>query len=187
MEARPKGGRPGGGVHGNQDRYQRALAERGVKDVEVVLINDIADAKTVAHLLKYDSVHRTFRADVSASGDFIAVAGGEIEVTKIKDPKDLPWKARGVEIVLECTGLFADAEKASAHLAAGARKVLISAPAKGAGVKTIVLGVNSHEYNPSEHHSLSNGSCTTNRLAPVAKVLLDSFGIVSGLMTTTHA
>ncbi len=165
----------------------RALAERNIKDIEVVLVNDIADAKTLAHLLKYDSVHRTFTQEVSATDTTMTVAGREIKVTKIKDPKELPWKAEGVDVVLECTGLFVDAAKASAHLEAGARKVLISAPAKGEGVKTIVLGVNHDEYDPSKHHILSNGSCTTNCLAPVAKVLLDNFGIVQGMMTTTHA
>ena len=165
----------------------RALAERNIKDIEVVLVNDIADAKTLAHLLKYDSVHRTFKQEVSATDTTMTVAGREIKVTKIKDPKELPWKAEGVDVVLECTGLFVDAAKASAHLEAGARKVLISAPAKGEGVKTIVLGVNHDEYDPSKHHILSNGSCTTNCLAPVAKVLLDNFGIVQGMMTTTHA
>ncbi len=165
----------------------RALAERNIKDIEVVLVNDIADAKTLAHLLKYDSVHRTFKHEVSATDTTMTVAGREIKVTKIKDPKELPWKAEGVDVVLECTGLFVDAAKASAHLEAGARKVLISAPAKGEGVKTIVLGVNHDEYDPSKHHILSNGSCTTNCLAPIAKVLLDNFGIVQGMMTTTHA
>jgi len=165
----------------------RALAERNIKDIEVVLVNDIADAKTLAHLLKYDSVHRTFKQEVSATDTTMTVAGREIKVTKIKDPKELPWKAEGVDVVLECTGLFVDAAKASAHLEAGARKVLISAPAKGEGVKTIVLGVNHDEYDPSKHHILSNGSCTTNCLAPIAKVLLDNFGIVQGMMTTTHA
>jgi len=165
----------------------RALAERNIKDIEVVLVNDIADAKTLAHLLKYDSIHRTFKYDVSATDTSMSVAGQNIKVTKIKEPKELPWKAEGVDIVLECTGLFVDAAKASAHLEAGARKVLISAPAKGEGVKTLVLGVNQNEYEPSKHHILSNGSCTTNCLAPIAKVMLDNFGIVAGMMTTTHA
>lgn len=165
----------------------RALAERNIKDIEVVLVNDIADAKTLEHLLKYDSIHRTFKHDVSATDTSMTVAGQNIKVTKIKEPKELPWKAEGVDIVLECTGLFVDAAKASAHLEAGARKVLISAPAKGEGVKTLVLGVNQNEYDPAKHHILSNGSCTTNCLAPIAKVMLDNFGIVSGMMTTTHA
>jgi glyceraldehyde 3-phosphate dehydrogenase len=165
----------------------RALAERNIKDIEVVLINDIADAKTLAHLLKYDSIHRIFKADVSATEDAMMVNGKTIKVTKIKEPKDLPWKAEGVDIVLECTGLFVDAAKAGAHIEAGARKVLISAPAKGDGVKTIVLGVNDNEYDPAKHNILSNGSCTTNCLAPIAKVMLDTFGIQFGLMTTTHA
>ena len=165
----------------------RALAERNIKDIEVVLVNDIADAKTLAHLLKYDSVHRTFKSEVSATDTSMVVGGHNIKVTKIKEPKELPWKAEGVDIVLECTGLFVDAAKASAHLEAGARKVLISAPAKGEGVKTLVLGVNHDEYDPAKHHILSNGSCTTNCLAPIAKVMLDNFGIVLGMMTTTHA
>ncbi len=165
----------------------RALVERNVKDLEVVLVNDIADAKTLAHLLKYDSIHRTFKADVSATEGSMNVAGRNIKVTKIKEPRELPWKAEGVDIVLECTGLFVDADKAKAHIDAGARKVLISAPAKGEGVKTLVMGVNDREYDPAKHHILSNGSCTTNCLAPISKVLLDTFGIISGMMTTTHA
>jgi glyceraldehyde 3-phosphate dehydrogenase len=164
----------------------RALAERNIKDVEVVLVNDIADAKTLAHLLKYDSIHRTFKADVRADETSMTVNGKTMKVTKIKEPKDLPWKAEGVDIVLECTGLFVDSAKASAHLEAGAKKVLISAPGKG-DVKTLVLGVNDHEYDATKHHIVSNGSCTTNCLAPIAKVMLDTFGIVSGMMTTTHA
>jgi glyceraldehyde 3-phosphate dehydrogenase len=165
----------------------RALVERGVKDIEVALINDITDAGTLAHLLKYDTAHRVFKHEVSADAGTMTVAGRKIKVTAIKDPKELPWKAEGVDVVLECTGLFVSGDKAGWHIGAGAKKVLISAPAKGDDVKTIVIGVNDKDYDASKHHILSNGSCTTNCLAPVAKVLLESFGIVQGLMTTTHA
>ena len=165
----------------------RGLVERNIHGLEVVAINDLTDPKTLAHLFKYDSVHRTFRAgDVATSETGIVVAGREIAVTQVKDPKDLPWSKLGVDIVLECTGLFTDREKAAAHLHAGAKKVLVSAPAKGAD-KTLVMGVNHDEYDPSKHHVISNGSCTTNCLAPLAKVLLDSFGIEHGLMTTVHS
>jgi len=165
----------------------RALVERKVTDLEVVAINDLTDPKTLAHLLKYDSIHGTFRdAEVSSTDRGLVVGGREILVTAVKDPKELPWKANGVDVALECTGLFTDKEKASAHVAAGAQKVIISAPAKNHD-KTIVLGVNHDEYDPAKHHILSNGSCTTNCLAPVAKVILDSFGVEYGLMTTIHS
>jgi glyceraldehyde 3-phosphate dehydrogenase len=165
----------------------RALVERKVTDLEVVAINDLTDPKTLAHLLKYDSIHGTFRdAEVSATDKGLVVGGREIVVTAVKDPKELPWKAHGVAVALECTGLFTDKEKASAHVTAGARKVIISAPAKNHD-KTLVLGVNHDEYDPSKHHILSNGSCTTNCLAPVAKVILDAFGVEHGLMTTVHS
>ncbi|HEU4405148.1 MAG TPA: type I glyceraldehyde-3-phosphate dehydrogenase [Polyangiaceae bacterium] len=165
----------------------RALVERNVQDLEVVAINDLTDAKTLAHLLKYDSIHGVFdRAEVKATDKGLSVAGREIVVTAVKDPKELPWKAHGVDVAFECTGLFTDKEKASAHLAAGAKKVVISAPAKNHD-KTLVLGVNHDEYDHDRHHVLSNGSCTTNCLAPVAKVLLDSFGVEQGLMTTVHS
>ena len=164
----------------------RALAERKVSDLEVVAINDLTDPKTLAHLLKYDSIHREFRAaEVSAGADSLSVGGKSIKVTAIKDPAELPWKALGVDIVLECTGLFTDKAKAGAHLAAGAKKVIISAPAKNHDA-TIVMGVNEDVLDPS-HTVISCGSCTTNCLAPVAKVLLDEFGIEYGLMTTVHA
>jgi glyceraldehyde 3-phosphate dehydrogenase len=166
----------------------RALVERGITDVEIVAINDLTDAKTLAHLLKYDSVHREFTAGGAITHDekSISVGGKRIEVLALKNPAELPWKALGVDIVLECTGLFTDKDKAAGHLTAGAKKVLISAPAKGPDL-TVVIGVNDHLYDPAAHHVLSNGSCTTNCLAPMAKVMLDNFGIVRGLMTTIHS
>src|SRR5689334_21112391 len=165
----------------------RALVERKINDVEVVAINDLTDPRTLAHLLKYDSVHRTFRAaEISAKEGAISVGGKDIKVLAVKDPKDLPWKALGVDIALECTGLFTDKEKAAAHMDAGAKKVIISAPAKGQDA-TLVLGVNDGIYDAKKHHIVSNGSCTTNCLAPIAKVMLDNFGIKRGLMTTIHS
>jgi glyceraldehyde 3-phosphate dehydrogenase len=165
----------------------RALVERNLgNNLEVVAINDLTDPKTLAHLLRYDSVHGVFGADVKASEGAMTVAGRTIEVTALKDPKELPWKRLGVDVVFECTGLFTDRAKAAAHLEAGASKVLISAPAKNHD-KTIVMGVNHDEYEPASHHVLSNGSCTTTCLAPVAKVLHEAFGIEHGLMTTIHS
>jgi glyceraldehyde 3-phosphate dehydrogenase len=165
----------------------RALYQRGVKDIEVVGINDLTDTKTLAHLLKYDSIHRGFTAaTVGHTEKSIVVGGKDIAITAIKDPKELPWKAQGVDIVLECTGLFTDKEKAAAHLSAGAKKVLISAPAKNHDI-TIVMGVNHEQYDAGKHSIISNGSCTTNCLAPIAKVLQDNFGIVQGLMNTVHS
>ncbi len=166
----------------------RALVERGITDVEIVAINDLTDAKTLAHLLKYDSVHREFKAGGAITHDetSITVGGKRIAVLALKNPAELPWKALGVDIVLECTGLFTDKDKAAGHITAGAKKVLISAPAKGQDL-TVVMGVNDHLYDPAAHHVLSNGSCTTNCLAPMAKVMLDNFGIVRGLMTTIHS
>ncbi|MBM4361618.1 MAG: type I glyceraldehyde-3-phosphate dehydrogenase [Deltaproteobacteria bacterium] len=165
----------------------RSLHERKVTDVEVVAINDLTDTKTLAHLLKYDSVHRTFRAATVGRNDQGLVVGGkDVQVTAIRDPKELPWKSLGVDIVLECTGLFTERAKAEGHLTAGARKVIISAPAKNQDL-TVVMGVNHDQYDPAKHHILSNASCTTNCLAPVAKVLLDRFGVERGLMTTVHA
>ncbi|RYE79208.1 MAG: type I glyceraldehyde-3-phosphate dehydrogenase [Myxococcales bacterium] len=165
----------------------RALVERNLgSNLEVVAINDLTDPKTLAHLLRYDSVHGIFGADVKATERGMTVAGKAIEVTALKDPKELPWKALGVDIVLECTGLFTERDKAKAHLDAGAKKVIISAPAKNHD-KTIVLGVNEGDYDAAQHHVLSNGSCTTNCLAPLAKVLHDAFGIEHGLMTTVHS
>lgn len=155
-------------------------------DIDFIAVNDISDAKTLAHLLKYDSVHRILEEEVESSDDLIEVAGREIRVLKIKDPADLPWKDLGVEIVIESTGLFVDRNNASKHLSSGAKKVVIAAPAKGEDI-TIVMGVNEKDYLDSEHHIISNASCTTNCLAPVAKVLHDTFGIEKGVMTTIHS
>lgn len=160
-------------------------AARGT-DMEVVGINDITDAKTLAHLLKYDSIHGRYPDQVSVDGDKIIINGKKIPVTAEKDPAKLPWKALGAEVILECTGKFTTKEDASKHLTAGARKVLISAPAKGHD-GTFIWGVNSQDYDKSKHHIVSIGSCTTNCLAPMAKVLLDNFGIVKGFMTTIHS
>jgi len=156
------------------------------KDLDIVAVNDITDAKTLAHLLKYDSVHGVFDAEIKAKEDAIIVNGKEIKITSIKDPASLPWKDLGVQIVVEGTGLFRDKEKASKHLQAGAKKVIITAPAKGPDV-TIVMGVNQGDYDPEKHHIISNASCTTNCLAPVAKVLMEQCGIEKGLMTTIHS
>ncbi|MBL7180846.1 MAG: type I glyceraldehyde-3-phosphate dehydrogenase [Pseudomonadota bacterium] len=155
-------------------------------DVEVVAVNDLTDSNTMAHLLVYDSVHGKLNRKVVAKDNAIEVDGKSIAITSIKDPASLPWKDLGVDIVAECTGLFRDHGNASKHLAAGARKVIISAPAQEPDV-TIVMGVNSNQYDPRNHHIISNASCTTNCLAPVAKVLLENFGLKSGLMTTIHA
>ena len=156
------------------------------KDLEFVAVNDITDAKTLAHLLKYDSILGNLPDEVRAEGDTIHVAGRAIKVLALKDPAQLPWKDLKVEYVIESTGLFTDADKAKAHITAGARKVIISAPAKGEDL-TIVLGVNHDKYDPRKHVVVSNASCTTNCLAPVAKVLHDTFGIVKGQMTTIHS
>lgn len=155
-------------------------------DVEVVAINDLTDARTLAHLLKYDSVHGKFNADVYADGDELVVDGDRIKVYADPNPEELPWKDLDVDVVLEATGRFRDREGASKHLKAGAKRVVISAPAKEPDI-TIVMGVNHREYDPEKHRIVSNASCTTNCLAPVAKVLLDEFGIVSGFLTTVHA
>ncbi len=164
----------------------RAIHENKIDDLEIVAINDLTDTRTLAHLLKYDSVHRTFKAaSVGHSDQGLTVGGKDIAVTAIKDPKELPWKSHGVDIVLECTGLFTDKNKAIGHIEAGAKKVLISAPAKNHDL-TVVMGVNSDQYDGSQQ-VISNGSCTTNCLAPVAKVLLDNFGVEHGLMTTIHS
>jgi glyceraldehyde 3-phosphate dehydrogenase (phosphorylating) len=160
-----------------------ALHER---ELEFVAVNDITDAPTLAHLLKYDSILGNLADDVKAEGDTIHVAGRSVKVLAMRDPGQLPWKALGVEYVIESTGLFTDAEKAKAHLAAGAKKVIISAPAKNEDI-TIVMGVNHEKYDARKHTVVSNASCTTNCLGPVAKVLNDSFGIVKGQMTTVHS
>jgi glyceraldehyde 3-phosphate dehydrogenase (phosphorylating) len=154
--------------------------------IEFVAINDLTDPSTLAHLLKYDSAHGILDADVSSTEHSLIVNGKEIEIYTEREPGKLPWGDLGIETVMECTGLFRDKEKATGHLEAGAKKVIISAPAKGPDV-TVVMGVNHHEYDPQKHHIVSNASCTTNCLAPPCKVLLDNFGIEKGLMTTTHA
>jgi glyceraldehyde 3-phosphate dehydrogenase len=158
----------------------------GVEGIEIVAINDITDTKTLAHLLKYDSVHGIYDADIKATEDSIIVNGKEIKVTAIKDPAQLPWKDLNVDIVIESTGLFTKREDAQKHLEAGAKKVIISAPAKNPDI-TIVLGVNQEAYDPANHNIISNASCTTNALAPVVKVLQKEFGIKYGYMVTTHA
>ena len=155
-------------------------------DIEIVAINDLTDAKTLAHLLKYDSVHGILDAEVKAGENCIYVNGKEIKVLAERNPADLPWGELGVEIVVESTGIFTQRDKAAAHLAAGAKKVIISAPAKEEDI-TIVMGVNHDKYDAANHHVISNASCTTNCLAPFAKVLNDNFGIKRGLMTTVHA
>ena len=155
-------------------------------DIEFVAVNDLTDPPTLAHLLKYDSVHGILSADISHTDHSLIVNGKEIEIYTEKEPARLPWNDIGVETVFECTGLFRERDKAADHLEAGARKVIISAPAKGPDI-TVVMGVNHHEYDPERHHIVSNASCTTNCLAPPCKVLLDHFGIEKGLMTTTHS
>lgn len=161
-------------------------ASLGSKDIEFVAINDLTDARTLAHLLKYDSVHGILDATVEGKDDAIIVDGRKIKVLAKKDPGELPWKDMGVQVVVESTGYFTDKATASKHISAGAKKVIISAPAKDPDI-TIVMGVNEKDYDPKKHHIMSNASCTTNCLAPVAKVLMDSFGIERGLMSTTHA
>ncbi|MBU5613666.1 type I glyceraldehyde-3-phosphate dehydrogenase [Geomonas azotofigens] len=162
----------------------RAAAQS--QDFEFVAINDLTDAKTLAHLLKYDSVHGKFPGEVSVDGDQLIVNGKAIKVLAVRNPSELPWKDLKVDIVLESTGLFTARDKAAQHLTAGAKKVIISAPATDPDL-TVVLGVNDKEYDKSKHHIVSNASCTTNCLAPVAKVLQDSFGIEKGLVTTVHS
>jgi glyceraldehyde 3-phosphate dehydrogenase (phosphorylating) len=164
----------------------RAALKYGNKDLEFVAVNDLADSKMLAHLLKYDSVHGIIEEDVKAVEGGISVAGKTVKVLSERDPSKLPWKELGVQVVLECTGIFTTADKASAHIKAGAKHVIVSAPAKGDGVTTIVMGVNDSVLNES-CDILSNASCTTNCLAPVAKVLNDTFGIKRGLVTTIHA
>ncbi|PYM37246.1 MAG: type I glyceraldehyde-3-phosphate dehydrogenase [Candidatus Rokuibacteriota bacterium] len=161
-------------------------AALGSPEIEVVGVNDLATAKTLAHLLKYDSVHGTLGAEVVAKGEAIFVNGREIRVCSVKDPAALPWKELGVEVVVESTGLFRDTATASKHLQAGAKKVVISAPAKDPDV-TLVLGVNEHTYDPARHRIISNASCTTNCLATTAKVLDDAFGIRRGFASTVHS
>jgi glyceraldehyde 3-phosphate dehydrogenase len=163
----------------------RAIVESGRKDIEVVAINDLGPVETNAHLLRFDSVHGRFPADVAVDGEFLVINGQKIRVTAIKDPATLPHKELGVDIALECTGIFTSKEKASAHLQAGAKRVIVSAPADGADL-TVVYGVN-HDKLTKDHVVISNASCTTNCLAPVAKVLHDTVGIEKGFMTTIHS
>ncbi len=165
--------------------FFRAAKKLGA-DLDFVAVNDITDAATLAHLLKYDSVLGTYPGEVRASDNGVTVDGDELRVLAERDPANLPWKELGAEIVVESTGLFTDREKAAKHLEAGAQKVVISAPAKGEDL-TVVLGVNDDMYDPATHHVISNASCTTNCVAPMAKVLDDAFGIEQGFMTTIHA
>ncbi len=166
-----------------RNAFRAALGDR---ELDFVAVNDITDAKTLAHLLKYDSIHGALKADVQAKDDAIVVNGHEVKVSAQRDPAALPWKDLGVEVVVESTGRFTDRAGASKHLQAGAKKVIISAPAKDPDI-TIVLGVNEKTYDPVQHAIISNASCTTNCLAPVAKVVMENFGIRHGLMTTIHS
>jgi len=163
----------------------RAIVEADRKDIEVIAVNDLAPVETNAHLLRYDSVHGRFPGEVTVNGDTISVGNGAIKVTAIKDPTTLPWKELDIDVALECTGIFTSKEKASAHLKAGAKRVLVSAPADGVDL-TVVYGVN-HDKLSKAHTVVSNASCTTNCLAPVAKVLNDAVGIDKGFMTTVHS
>jgi glyceraldehyde 3-phosphate dehydrogenase len=164
----------------------RAAKVMKASELEFVAVNDLTDTKTLAHLLKYDSVHGRFPGDVSAQGDGLGVDGKTVRVLSEKDPAKLPWKDLGVDVVLESTGRFTDRDQAALHLSAGARKVIISAPAKKEDI-TIVYGVNHEAYDPGKHHVISNASCTTNCLVPVVRVILDRFGFVNGFMTTVHS
>ena len=164
----------------------KALLERYPREIEVVAVNDLTDTKTNAHLLKYDSTYGRFPGEVEATADTLIVNGHKITVFSQRDPALIPWGDMGVELVIESTGLFTDADKAAAHIRGGAKKVIISAPAKGEDL-TIVLGVNDFMYDPAKHNIISNASCTTNCLAPAAKVINDTFGIEKGLMNTIHS
>src|SRR6188768_3086150 len=154
--------------------------------IDIVAVNDLTTTETLAHLLKYDSILGNLKADISAKGDRITVDGDEFQVLSLKDPAQLPWKDLGVEVVFESTGIFTDRDGAAKHLAAGAKKVIITAPAKKPDI-TLVLGVNDEQYDAARHHIISNASCTTNCLAPLAKVIHDNFTIIEGLMTTVHS
>ncbi|MCT7352856.1 type I glyceraldehyde-3-phosphate dehydrogenase [Streptomyces sp. 15-116A] len=165
--------------------YFRALLEQGA-DIEIVAVNDLGDTATTAHLLKYDTILGRLKQEVSHTADTITVDGKTIKVLSERNPADIPWGELGVDIVIESTGIFTKKEDAAKHLAGGAKKVLISAPAKDEDI-TIVMGVNQDKYDPANHHVISNASCTTNCVAPMAKVLDENFGIVKGLMTTVHA
>jgi len=163
----------------------RAIAAADT-DVEVVAVNDLTDPGTLAHLLRYDSVHGRYRGSVTLKGDQMVVDGAPIKVLAERDPAKLPWKDLGVDVVLESTGIFTQRDKAALHLEAGARKVIISAPAKQEDI-TIVMGINQGDYDPENHHVISNASCTTNCLVPIVKVIMDNFGFDRGFMTTVHA
>ncbi|HEV7773170.1 MAG TPA: type I glyceraldehyde-3-phosphate dehydrogenase, partial [Conexibacter sp.] len=163
----------------------RAAQEQGA-DIEWVAVNDLTDAKTLAHLLKYDSVLGNLKSRVEAKSDTISVDGDEFKVLSLRDPAQLPWQDLGVDIVFESTGLFTNRDDAAKHVTAGAKKVVITAPAKGPDI-TVVLGVNDEKYDPAKHQIISNASCTTNCLAPLAKVLHQTFGIKKGWMTTIHS
>ncbi|VEI12405.1 type I glyceraldehyde-3-phosphate dehydrogenase [Trueperella bialowiezensis] len=165
--------------------FARAVLAQGA-DIDIVAVNDLTDNKTLAHLLKYDSILGTLSEEVSYTDDSIKVGDKTLKAFEERDPANIPWGELGVDIVIESTGRFTDAEKARAHIEAGAKKVLISAPGKNEDF-TVVMGVNDKDYDPAKHHIISNASCTTNCLAPLAKVLNDEFGIVKGLMTTVHA
>lgn len=171
---------------GRIGRHCLKIALNKYDDIEVVAINDLYDTRTLAHLFKYDSVFGIFDADVKEGDSSFIVNGKEIKVFNEKDPLNIPWKDLGVDIVIESSGVFRSKDAAIKHIEAGAKKVIISAPAKGEDI-TIVMGVNEQNYNPKEHHIISNASCTTNCLAPVAKVILDNFGIKKGLMNTIHS
>jgi glyceraldehyde 3-phosphate dehydrogenase len=164
----------------------RAATAAGNTAIEIVGVNDITDTKTLAHLLKYDSVHGRFPGTVEAKADALMVNGKEIKVSAIKEPEKLPWRDLGVSLVLESTGRFTDRDNAAKHLAAGAKRVVISAPAKGEDI-TVVMGVNHQKYDPAKHTIISNASCTTNCLVPVVRVVLDHWGFVHGFMTTVHS
>ncbi|GHO44261.1 type I glyceraldehyde-3-phosphate dehydrogenase [Ktedonospora formicarum] len=164
----------------------KAMLERHPEDIEVVAVNDLTDTQTNAHLLKYDTTYGHFPGTVEATEDSLIVNGHKIQVISQRDPALIPWSDLGVQVVIESTGFFTDAEKAAAHLRGGAKKVIISAPAKGEDL-TVVLGVNEDTYDPAKHHIISNASCTTNCLAPAAKVLNDTFGIERGMMNTIHS
>src|SRR3979409_1208980 len=179
-----RGGINGFGRIGRQ--VVRAAKSQGVADLDFVAVNDLTDTKTLAHLFKYDSVHRTFQGDVEAGKDSIIIDGAEIKVLAQKDPGALPWKDLGVDIVLESTGRFTDASAARKHIDGGAKKVLLSAPAKGEDI-TIVMGVNSDKYDSAKHSIVSNASCTTNCLVPMVKVIRDTFGLKHASMVTIHS
>ena len=164
----------------------RAARQAGITDIDFVAVNDLTDTRTLAHLFKYDSVHREYQGEVTAGSNSITVDGNEIRIFAEKDPANLPWKDLGVDIVLESTGRFTDASKAQAHITAGAKKVIISSPAKDEHI-TVVMGVNHTKYDPASHHIISNASCTTNCLVPMVKVIRDNFGFVRGSMVTIHS